>query len=57
MRKRRSGTLSVDGILRSEGTSQGGAQSVNINEPFYVGGLDAVTSELAANHLDVSTGS
>ena len=53
MRKKRSGTLSVDGVIRSEGQSQGDAQSVNIRGPYYVGGLEASLTELAANHLDV----
>ena len=48
------GHLSVDGVLVAEGESPGTAKSINVLEPFYVGGLTEEKIQKAATNLNVS---
>ena len=53
-RSERRGKIVVDFVQQSEGTSLGTTNDIDVQSPYFVGGLDSRQVEQAANHLDVS---
>ncbi|CAG0898967.1 unnamed protein product [Cyprideis torosa] len=56
-RNQKRGELFIDGVLVSEGNSQGNTASVNVDPIIYIGGLPIDMKEGAKQNLDGSTGS
>ena len=52
-RDRRDGTLKINGLDEGSATGGGGASSINVNEPIYVGGIPPEITELASSNLQV----
>lgn len=51
----RTGTLSVDGIVSAEGEALGSSSSLNVQPPFYVGGVPQSALNNTAGKIPVST--
>ena len=53
-RRQTDGHLKIDGIERARGSSIGQTRSINVVQPYYVGGLSADVAEKASGNLQVS---
>ena len=53
-RDNRDGKLEVDDVEEGTGTTSGAATSINIQQPFYVGGIPPAITEEASTNLQVT---
>ena len=54
-RQQRSGSLMVDGELVGRAKSRGGTRSINVNAPYFVGGLSEGAKKAALGNVGVSS--